>query len=550
MDSTAASSGFHSDASSPRERKYSTVEMGPGGQTVAMNDLSGEDQALAQKFGYKPVFKREFGFFATLSFAASVSGAFATITTTFSYPLAAGGGASAVWCWLISGAGCMCIAASVAELVSAYPTCGGLYFTVSRLISPRWVPSISWIVGWLNLLGQVAGVASSEYGGAQILLAAVSLGSNGAYMPTTGHTVGVQAAMTIFHGLLNSLSTKWLSKITTTYIVFHGLTILTCCIALLAMCPDRHDSSYVWTYVAPESSSGWSPVGWSFLFGFLSVSWTMTDYDATAHITEEIDQPETKAPWAIFIAMALTYVIGWLFTIVLAYTMGDPADALASSIEQPVVTIFQRNLGNKGAIVFAVCAFLIINAVCMVAIQSLARTVFAFSRDRLLPGSKYWKVVDKRTDTPIIAVWFTVFWCAAINLIALGSYITISAIFNVCAIALDWSYCIPIICKLIGGRFEPGPWHMGKLSTIVNIWACVWTAFVSIIFLFPTVYPVAPDTMNYAVVLLTAIFVFAGIYWVISGRKFYVGPISETQVIDGMQPEKHMAHSSDNEVFQ
>ena len=388
----------------------------------------------------------------------------------------------------------MCIAASVSELVSAYPTCGGLYFTVSRLIHPTWVPSISWVVGWLNLLGQVAGVASSEYGAAQILLAAVSLGTNGSYTPTTGHTVAVQAGMTVFHGVINSFPTKWLAKITTSYIVFHGLVILTCSIALLAMCPDRHTGSYVFTLV--DSESGWNPIGWSFLFGFLSVSWTMTDYDATAHITEEIDKPETKAPWAIFIAMALTYVVGWLFTIVLAFVMGDPADVLASSLEQPVIQIFYNNLGRNGAIVYAVCAFVILNSLCIVAIQALARTVFAFSRDRLLPGSKYWKVIDPRTDTPIIAVWFSVFWCAAINLIALGSYIAIAAIFNVCAIALDWSYCIPIICKLLGGRFQPGPWHMGKFSTAVNIWACVWTAFVSIIFLFPTAYPVTADNVS------------------------------------------------------
>ena len=45
--------------------------------------------------------------------------------------------------------------------------------------------------------------------------------------------------------------------------------------------------------------------------------------------------------------------------------------------------------------------------------------------------------------------------------------------------------------------------------------------------------------MNYAVVILAAIFLMAGIYWLISGRKFYVGPISETQVIDGLPAEKH-----------
>jgi hypothetical protein len=112
-----------------RRRKSSTVGItGANGEVrnVPIDELSEADRALAAEFGYKPVFKREFGYLSTFSFAVSISGLFATVATTFSYPLIAGGSASAVWSWLISGAGCMCIALSVSELVSAYPTCGGL----------------------------------------------------------------------------------------------------------------------------------------------------------------------------------------------------------------------------------------------------------------------------------------------------------------------------------------------------------------------------------------------------------------------------------------
>jgi len=180
----------------------------------------------------------------------------------------------------------MCIACSVAELVSAYPTCGGLYYTVSRLAPEDWVPSISWVVGWINLLGQVAGVASSEYGSAQMLLAAVSMSRDFAYTPTTGTTVGVMAALTAFCGLVNSLPTWWMEKMTSSYVIFHVLVLISCAIALLVKTENKHSSSYVFTNIE-AGNSGWTPVGFSFLFGFLSVSWTMTDYDATAHITEE-----------------------------------------------------------------------------------------------------------------------------------------------------------------------------------------------------------------------------------------------------------------------
>lgn len=99
------------------------------------------------------------------------------------------------------------------------------------------------------------------------------------YSPTIGQTVGVMAVLTVVTGLVNSLGTYWMERISKGYVVFHVLALVTCCIALLAMAqPEngtpKHTMKYVFTDV--NSSSGWSPLGFSFLFGFLSVSWTMT----------------------------------------------------------------------------------------------------------------------------------------------------------------------------------------------------------------------------------------------------------------------------------
>jgi amino acid transporter len=136
--------------------------------------------------------------------------------------------------------------------------------------------------------------------------------------------------------------------------------------------------------------------------------------------------------------------------------------------------------------------------------QATARTLFAFSRDRLVPGSRLWTKINPVTQTPIYAVWGSVVSAIALNLIGLGSYTAITGVFNVTAIALDWSYVIPIFCKLIYGQFEPGPWHMGKASFFVNAWACIWTFFVSIIFILPTVRPVT--AVNVSCALVNSIF--------------------------------------------
>nr|AQV04225.1 putative amino acid transporter [Alternaria oxytropis] len=459
-------------------------------RTLDWARMSQADRALAANCGYKPVFRREFGYLSTFSFALSVS-----------------------------------------ELVSAYPTCGGIYFTVSKIAPKKYVPFISWITGWLNLLGQLAGVAASEWGAALFLLAVVSISSDFTYLPSVGHTGGVMAGLTILTGLVNSLSTYWMAKITKYYVIFHVLVLITCVIALLVMAQPENGSpkntaAYVFTDVS--SRSGWSPRGWSFLFGFLSVSWAMTDYDATAHIAEEIKNPEIKAPWAISMAMLFTYVAGWLFTIVLCFVMGDitgKESILDSPIEQPVSQIFYNVLGKPGGIAFTACAFIILKFGTFTAMQSLTRTIFAFSRDELLPLSCIWTKIMPQTGTPILAVWASVLCCIGIDLIGLSSYTAIAGVFNVCTIALDWSYCIPIFCKVVFGQFTPGPWHLGKYSLFVNAYACLWTLFLSVIFIMPTIRPVTSENMNYAIAYLAAILFFSMLYWVFRGKKHYTGPL-------------------------
>ena len=200
-------------------------------------------------------------------------------------------------------------------------------------------------------------------------------------------------------------------------------------------------------------------------------------------------------------AMLFTYVAGWLFNIALCFVMGDVTgenSILASPIQQPVAQIFYNVLGKAGGLFFTVCAFIILKFGIFTAMQSLTRTIFAFSRDGLVPFSGIWTKIMPQTGIPILAVWMAVFLCIGINLIGLGSYPAIAGVFNVCAIALDWSYCIPTFCKIIYGKFVPGPWYLGKYSIFINTYACLWTIFVSIIFIMPTTLPVTAETVRYS----------------------------------------------------
>ncbi|KAL9096737.1 MAG: hypothetical protein Q9165_001225 [Trypethelium subeluteriae] len=258
----------------------------------------------------------------------------------------------------------------------------------------------------------------------------------------------------------------------------------------------------------------------------------MTDYDATAHIAEEIKNPEIKAPWSITIALAFTYIGGWLFTIVLSYCTGDIGTLLETPLGQPVAQIFYNVIGPAGGTIFTVFAFIVLNFTGMTGMQAGARTFFAVARDEMIPLSRIWAKVNKTTHTPLYSVWLISFAAICINLIGLGSYTAIAAIFNITAIALDWSYCIPILCKMIYGQFKPGPFYLGKASFFVNLWAVIWTLFVSVIFILPTIRPVTAENMNYASVILAGMSIFAVIYWYAGGRFYYTGPRVKAQLLD------------------
>jgi amino acid transporter len=153
-------------------------------------------------------------------------------------------------------------------------------------------------------------------------------------------------------------------------------------------------------------------------------------------------------------------------------------------------------MGRGPAIFFTLCGFLVMNMVAIPGLQSGSRTIFALARDDLLPFSNVWKRISKRTQTPIASVWIYAALEITVNLLGLASNTAISAVFNVCTVALNVSYVIPIACKLIYGRFERGPWHLGRWSTIANLIAIGWNGFMALIFFFPTNLPVTPENVS------------------------------------------------------
>ncbi|CAI7597305.1 unnamed protein product [Penicillium discolor] len=495
-----------------------------------MATIHDDDELLLARIGYKQELRREFSKWSTVSYAISILGVLGSVPATFGSPLAAGGPATAVWCWLIGSCMAMCIGSSVAELVSAYPTAGGMYFVTKHVVPPDQVPIFSWIQGWCNLLGQTAGVSSVAYTVSQMLLACVSMNSdlvNGkySYAPTALETVLVSIAILCILGVICSLTTKSLHRIILWFAPINIGATICICVVLITLTPDLQPASWVFGHFT--DGSGWGSKVFSFFLGFLSVAWTMTDYDGTTHMSEETHDAAVRGPVAIQTAVLVSGALGWLLTVSMCFCLTDFEGILASPTGLPAAQIFLNAGGKRGGTIMWAFAILVQFFTGCSAMLADTRMAYAFARDDALPFSKFLSKVNTRTHTPVNAVWFVVIFSICLNCIAIGSTQTATAIFNITAPALDLSYVSVILAHQLYKskvKFIEGPFTLGKWGTPINYIAIVWVLFISTILFFPPQLPVTPANMNYAVCVGGFIAAFALVWWWVEARGKYTGP--------------------------
>ena len=139
-----------------------TSVLSSGDIPVYNRELTADDQVLAA-LGYKPEFKREFSLWTSFCVSFAVLGLLPSFAATLYYGMGYAGTPGMVWGWLIAMVFIQCVAMSMAELCSAMPTSGGLYYASGVLAPEGWGPLAAWITGWSNWLGQVTGAPSVDY---------------------------------------------------------------------------------------------------------------------------------------------------------------------------------------------------------------------------------------------------------------------------------------------------------------------------------------------------------------------------------------------------
>ncbi|OBZ70417.1 putative amino-acid permease PB24D3.02c [Grifola frondosa] len=302
-------------------------------------------------------------------------------------------------------------------------------------------------------------------------------------------------------------------------------TTIAAIIALLVCSGDQKVSTKD-AFTLFENNTGWSNNGWAFLLAFTSPMWTLTGYDSAAHISEETAGAARAAPIAILVAVGATASLGWILFIAASFATASVSDLLSTTLPLPMGQLFLDVLGKRGML--AIWSFIIVVQYVTGAAQGVdaSRVVFAFARDNALPGSRWWKRMNRHTQTPVNAVWLVMVLAGVCGLLGFSAT-ALSSLAGASVIGLYTSYVTPIFLRITSGRnkLEKGPFSLGRWYMPIGIVAVSWVCFIIILLLFPPEHAPDAELMNYAVVIIMAVFLFASISWVVSARKWFTGPI-------------------------
>ncbi|KAL0952584.1 hypothetical protein HGRIS_006840 [Hohenbuehelia grisea] len=507
------------------------------------------DEELLAQLGYKQEFQRAFTPLEVFGIAFSIIGLLPSMASVLIYAIPNGGPVAMVWGWAIASIFILFVGMSMAELGSAAPTSGGLYFWTFTLSSPRWRNLLCWIVGYSNTIGSIAAVASIDWGCAVQILAGVSIGTGESYSPTHVHTFLVYVVVLFSHAIVCGLATPILARLQTVYVVLNVLLCLAVIIALPAATPSEFKNTAKFALGEFTNLNGW-PKGFAFMLSFLAPIWTIGSFDASVHISEEASNAATAVPWAIINAIGIAGVLGWAINVSLAFCMGSNLEALLDSpAGQPMAQIFFNSLGKKGALVL--WSFVIVTQYMMGSSMLLAasRQTFAFARDGALPFSSWLYRMNSFTKTPVNTVWFDAIFSAMLGLLVFAGDQAIDAIFELSVVASYTAYAIPVVARFLGDNdFTPGPFSLGIFSLPVAIIAVLFMLFMGIVNLFPTRPQTSVTEMNYTVVVFGGTMVLSLVWYYLpkyGGVHWFTGPVSN---VDEYADSKASENDSDGSV--
>jgi amino acid transporter len=318
------------------------------------------------------------------------------------------------------------------------------------------------VTAWFNLAGLITVLAAINVGTFRFAM--------GAFYPDVKPDEMTQllvvSLMTASQALINhrGISTTRILTDFSGYWILLVATVIT--LALLFATPS-FDTSRLITFSnfsgLPEGEPVWPRTDsllWLFALGLLLPAYTLTGFDASAHVSEETTRAARNVPRGIVRSVWVSGLFGWLMLCAVVLAMRDPTK-VALQGEQAFVFVLGDVLPSVlASVLFA--ALILAQYLCGLAtVTSASRMAFAFARDGGLPASQWIRHVSPRFRTPVLAIW-SVAVASVLFTVYSPAYPTIAAS---AAVLLYISYVLPTAIGLIAFRRwwnSMGPWQLGR----------------------------------------------------------------------------------------
>src|SRR3954469_8347981 len=285
-----------------------------------------DDRATLHRLGYAQELYRSMGGFQNFAISFTIISILAGCLTSYYIGYSQGGPVAITWGWLIVGLMCTFVALALGEIASTYPTAGGLYYWSSKLGSPGW----GWFTGWFNLAGPVAVTGPIGYG---LAIFSTALMNYWFDYPNTKEYVYLMYAIVLLAALvLNLFRVTVTAMLNTISAYWHMIGVVVIVLVLFAV-PDHH-RSFGFVFTETLNLTGWggdpgptsfgSPVFWYvFLTGLLMAQYTITGFDASAHVAEETRKASRSAAIGMYMSVVVSVIFG--FILLFAVTLALPA---------------------------------------------------------------------------------------------------------------------------------------------------------------------------------------------------------------------------------
>lgn len=448
-----------------------TAVMGGGSRKEA---AASDDAAALARLGVKQELQRNFSKISMLGLAFAILNSWTALATSLPLALPSGGPSAIIWGLLVAGLCNLCLAASLAEFLSAYPTAGGQYHWAAIISWRRFSPAISFATGWINVAAWVCLTATGGLLGSQLIVGLIALFSGDPdYESQPWQQFLIYIAYTLTAFLINAFANRLLAYFTKaaffwslTGFVVISITVLACA------APHHRYQSGAFVYGAFINRTGW-PDGLAWQLGLLQGAFALTGFDATVHMIEEIPQPQKQGPRIMLMAIGIGCFTGFVFLSCLLFVLRD-IDATISSNAGPLLQILYDATGNRAGatclLVFPMACMMFTSTALM---TTSSRMTYAFARDRGLPCSRVFATVNQTLQVPLNALIWTVAWVIIFGCVFLGSSSAFNAIVSASVVALGVTYAIPPAINCLRGRRmlpETRPFKLsGPVGWTVNL---------------------------------------------------------------------------------